>query len=114
MKVTKLYTGNDGKSYFEDMQIEYEYPHQLGKHSKIFPTTGLLFRDFDAHLFFDWHNAPQHQYIIYLEGEVEVRASGGEIRIFKSGDILFATDLTGEGHATRTLTKGRSVIIVSG
>ncbi len=30
---------------------------------------------------------------IYLEGEVEVQASGGETKIFKPGDILLAKDM---------------------
>lgn len=54
---------------------------------------------------------PTYNNIIYLEGEVEVEASGGEKRIFKVGDVLFATDLSGEGHVTRTLSKGRSIIV---
>lgn len=70
-----------------------------------------MFRDFEKGAIFDWHTAPQPQYIIYLEGEVEVEASDGEKKIFKPGDVLFATDLTGKGHITRTLAKGRSVIV---
>jgi uncharacterized cupin superfamily protein len=62
---------------------------------------------------FDWHTAPQPQYIIYLEGEVEVETSGGEKRTFKPGDILFATDLKGQGHITRTLSKGKSLVITT-
>ena len=73
----------------------------------------MMFRDFEKGSSFDWHTAPQPQYIIYLEGEVEVEASGGEKRTFSPGDVLFATDLTGKGHITRTLTKGRSAIVIT-
>ena len=55
--------------------------------------------------------AKQKQYIIYLQGKVLVKTSGGESRVFKSGDILLANDLSGQGHITTTLTKGRSLIV---
>lgn len=72
-----------------------------------------MFRDFEPDMVYEMHNAPQPQYIIYLEGEVEVIASGGETRRFKPGDVLFATDTTGEGHVSRMLTNGRSVIVTT-
>ena len=63
---------------------------------------------------FNWHTAPQPQYIVYLDGEVEVEVSGGEKRVFKAGDVLLANDLHGMGHVTRTITHGRSLIITAG
>ena len=114
MKYTCLYTGDDQKSYFKDVDVECENVHPLGKYSNHFPVKVMLFRDFEKGSLFDWHNAPQPQYIVYLEGEVEVEASGGESRIFRQCDILFATDVTGKGHITKTLSKGRSAIVVTG
>lgn len=113
MKITKLYSGADGKSYFMEMDCGHATEHPLGLYSKKYPASGLMFRDFEAGLGFDWHNAPQPQYIVYLEGEVEVEASGGEKRKFSPGDVLFATDLTGKGHITRTLTKGKSIVVTT-
>jgi hypothetical protein len=113
MKFTKLYTSHDNKSYFEEIDAGVATTQPLGRYSKKYSCTGMMFRDFEKGSSFDWHTAPQPQYIIYLEGEVEVETSGGEKRIFKSGDILFATDLTGKGHITRTLTKGRSVVVTT-
>lgn len=113
MTYITLFTAEDDKSYFreDDPGVLTEQP--LGYYSKVFPTRGLLFRTFKAGEKYDWHNAPQPQYIIYLEGKVEVEASGGEKRIFSSGDVLFATDLRGKGHITKTLTDGRSLIVTT-
>ena len=44
---------------------------------------------------------------------VEVEANGGEKRLSQKGDVLFANDLTGKGHITRTLTDGKSIIITT-
>jgi quercetin dioxygenase-like cupin family protein len=111
MKFVKLYTGEDNESYFEDVAVDVETIEPLGYYSKKYSATGMIFRSFEKGLQFDWHNAPRPQYIIYLDGEVEVETSRSEKRIFKSGDVLLASDLTGKGHITRTLTEGRSVII---
>jgi hypothetical protein len=114
MKIIKLYSEeNDGKSYFIEMDCGHDTMHALGVYSKKYPSTGIMFRDFEPGSVFDWHNAPQPQYIIYLEGQVEVEASGGEKRIFNPGDVLFATDLAGKGHITRTLTKGKSIVVTT-
>lgn len=113
MKFIKLYTGEDNKSYFAIVDAGVETIQSLGNYSKKYPVKEIMFRDFEQGALFDWHTAPQPQYIIYLEGEVEVAASGGEKKIFKPGDVLFATDLIGKGHVTRTLTKGRSIIVTA-
>ena len=113
MKFTKLYTGDDQKSYFQEVEVDIGSIQPLGNYSKPISTTGMMLRDFKQGSEFDWHNAPQPQYIIYLEGEMEVVASGGETRTFRPGDILLASDLTGEGHISRTLTDGKSVIVTT-
>ncbi len=113
MIITKLYTGDDGKSHFTNVECGHETLRQLGWYSKKFSSSGIIFRDFEPGLIYEMHNAPQPQYIIYLEGEVEVTASGGETKRFKPGDVLFATDTTGEGHISKMLTKGRSVIVTT-
>lgn len=113
MKITKLYTGKDDKSYFSEIDCECTIRQELGFYSKKNPATGLIFRDFIEGAVFERHNAPQPQYIIYLEGRVEIESSSGEKRIFGPGDVLFATDTDGEGHTTKILSKGRAVIITT-
>lgn len=113
MKYIELYTDDDMKSYFKEIQVDAETSQPLGNYSKKYSVKNMIFREFEKGASFDWHTAPQPQYIVYLEGEVEVEASGGEKRTFKPGEVLFATDLVGEGHITRTLTKGRSIIVTT-
>lgn len=111
MKFIKLISKEDQKSYFEEVTADCNTIQPLGHYSQIYPVSGMIFREFEPGCFFDWHVAPREQYIIYLEGEVEVRASSGEIRVFKPGDILLAADLKGKGHTSKTLTKGKSLVI---
>lgn len=111
MKIIKLYTGEDSDSYFAELDTGPTTLEKLGEYSTKFPVTNMMFRTFEPGAVYDWHNAPQPQYIIYLEGEVEIETSRGERQIFQSGDVLFATDLTGKGHVTKTLSQGRSIIV---
>jgi len=111
MQITKLITKEDNKSYFVDIEIENKHEHPLGQYTERLPASSITFREFKPGANFDWHTAPQIQYIIYLSGEVEVQTSGGETRVFKAGDILLAADLTGQGHITKTLTAGTSIIV---
>ena len=113
MNYVLLYTGEDGESYFKDVTVPPDSEQPLGKYSKEFPISHMTFREFKPGASYDLHNAPRPQYIVYLSGEVEVITSLGDKRIFKQGDILYATDVAGAGHITRTLTSGRSLIIVA-
>lgn len=113
MTITELYTGNDQQSHFREIEIMAETQQELGMYSQIFSTSGFMLRRFNSGATYDWHTAPQRQYIIYLEGEVEIEIGSGEKRRFKAGDILLANDLTGKGHITRTLTAGKSVILTT-
>ena len=112
-KYTTLFAGLDNKSYFKEDTPIYSTKEPLGLYSKKIKVNGILFRMFEPGSEFNWHTAPQPQYIVYLDGEVEVEASGGEKRIFRQGDVLFATDTTGKGHITRTLTAGNSIVITT-
>ena len=58
-------------------------------------TTGIQFRRTPPGSFSDWHNAPRRQYVITLEGQMEIGLGDGTKRIFNPGDVLLADDRTG-------------------
>ncbi len=111
MKITKIYTSADERSCFTTVDTGEATMQALGLCSIKYPVTALVFRDTVAGTETGWHNPHVPQYIIYLEGELEVEAGNGEKRIFKPGDILLAADLTGPGHVTRVLSKGKTLMI---
>jgi hypothetical protein len=111
MKIIKLYTGKDNKSYFEEIAIPLAQRQELGLYSAKVAVENLYFRETTPNAVFEWHNAPCAQYIIYLEGKVEVLASGGETRHFGPGDILLATDLEGQGHVSKVINPGKSIVV---
>lgn len=104
MKITRLYTGSDGESHFEDIEIAYTSSAPIGKLSDWQPVTRLAFRETGADYDYDWHVAPRRQYIILLDGHIEVEVSDGTRREFTGGDVLLVEDTTGRGHRTRELS----------
>jgi hypothetical protein len=103
MKVTRIYTGPDGESHFDDIEIRLEDAGEIGRLSQRYPATGIVFRENDADYNYDWHTPPQRQYVIVLDGEIEIEVSDGTKRRFHGGDIFLAEDMTGRGHKTRVV-----------
>ncbi|MDQ7826451.1 MAG: hypothetical protein RDV48_26855 [Candidatus Eremiobacteraeota bacterium] len=100
MKILRLYTGDDGESHFEDCEIPME-TGPLGKFSAAQNTKSVMFLVLNS--YYDYHNAPQRQYVIFLDGAVEIEVADGSKRIIQAGEILLAEDTTGHGHITRSL-----------
>ena len=114
VEITRLYTGPDGQSHFEETEIPLEDAGEIGRLSKLFPATGIIFRQNTPDYDYDWHNAPRKQYIIMLDGEVEIEVGDGSKRRFRGGDILLAEDTDGHGHRSRIINNQprRSIFVV--
>jgi hypothetical protein len=111
--VTRIYSDNNGDSHFEDVEIELREKGNVGRLSDILPTKEIIFREVEPSYDWNFHTAPQKQYIILLDGEIEIETSLGEIRRFNAGEVLLVEDTTGKGHKTRNIRpiKRRSIFI---
>ena len=97
--ITRLYTGEDGQSHFEELDMDAgEYPW-----GELRTATGVMFRYDEPGKFIDWHVAPRRQFIITLSGVVEIGLGDGSLRRFGAGNVMLADDLTGQGHTTRAV-----------
>ena len=98
MQFCRLYTGDDGKSHFEDLDQKEGSKYFLGDQA----ATALVFKNdvlrSDLHAY---HNAPRRQWCITLSGSVEIGLSDGTKRIFGPGDVFLAEDVTGQGHTAK-------------
>lgn len=114
MKAVRIYTKQDGKSAFEDFDIPISGAGEIGNLSKEYPVTGIIFRETDGEYDYNWHNAPRRQFILMLNGQVDITSGEGETRRFTTGDILLAEDTTGQGHISRAVDGGsrKSVFVV--
>jgi len=101
MKITRLYTGDDGESHFEDIEIRLQDTGSTSRQSEHMKATGIYFVETDGTLDIHWRNAPRQQYVVILEGGLEMDVGDGTKRQFGLGDIFLAEDITGRGHNTR-------------
>jgi hypothetical protein len=106
VKVTRLYTGADGKTHVE----EYEVPLKAqGRGTELSDAVGvhdLQFRRTNQDYNLDWHPAPRRQYVVTLSGESEIELDGGRKIRLGPGHILLAEDTTGQGHISRAVGTG--------
>ncbi len=99
--VTRIYSDEKGESHFEDIEIPLQHAGDIGSLSEALSAKSIIFREVIPSYDYDFHNAPQRQYIILLDGEIEIETSLGEVRRFGAGNILLVEDTTGKGHRTK-------------
>ena len=103
MLITRVYTGSDGKSHFEDVEIELLDKGPMGSISSLWSAKGVLFRKVSGDYDLDFHNAPRRQFVVNLTGAVEIEVGDGTKRQLGPGSILLAEDTEGQGHISRSI-----------
>lgn len=113
MHYTRLYSDENGDSFFEHVEVPLHDQGVIGYLSGNFDVKSLQFRLNEADYDWDFHNAPARQFIILLDGEVEITTSSGETRRFSGGDVLLVEDTNGKGHRTKNVKQQirRSVFV---
>jgi hypothetical protein len=103
VKVTRLYTGSDGKTKVEELTIPLT-PRDGGSDvSGSVALTSLQVRRTNQNYFLDWHPASRRQLVVTLTGESEIELEGGRKIRLAPGHILLAEDTTGQGHISRAI-----------
>ncbi len=114
MKVTRLYTGKDNETHFGELDYELFDAGDIGKLSERILAKEIIFRETDGSYNYDFHPVPQKQFIVLLDGEIEIENGFGETRKFKAGEILLVEDTAGRGHKTKSIDgKTRRSIFVT-
>ena len=103
MKITRLYTGRDNHSYFEDIEVPLDPKGPLGLFSEPVGAKAVFFREIPPGYVYPWHNVVCREYVVTLDGQAEIEAGSGEKRRFVKGDVLLAEDIVGKGHQTRAI-----------
>ena len=113
MKVTRIYTGDDQQSHFEDLELPLAAT-DLGQVSAPVPASAAFFRhSAGGPPVYDFHVAPRRQFVIHLAGRVAIECGDGTTREFGVGDILLADDTPGQGHISRELEGPRFQVFVA-
>lgn len=103
VKVTRLYTGTDGKTHVEEYEVPLKAQGRGTDLSEAVGVRDLQFRRTNQDYNLDWHPAPRRQYVVTLSGESEIELDGGRKIRLGPGHILLAEDTTGQGHISRAV-----------
>ena len=100
--MTRVYAGENGESHFDEVFYPLTDGGPIGHLSERVGVKEVLFRKVPAG-YNDLHTAPAKQYVVLLDGGVEIETSLGEKRKFQQGDVLLMEDTTGKGHRSSNL-----------
>jgi hypothetical protein len=103
MRIHNLYADAAGETHFRDIEVEWAEERNFSKLSARLPATGIIFRETSADYDLDWHPAPRRQYIINLDGAVQITASDGESRTIGAGEVVLVEDTSGKGHLSKSV-----------
>jgi hypothetical protein len=106
MKYIRLHADRDGESHFEQATLElneadYRPPAPLAFLSHMFPSDGLQFLRLPPGWKAESISPPSREFVICLQGQLELTASDGEKRTFGPGDRVLVEDMHGKGHGIR-------------
>ena len=114
MTITRVYAGADGESHFGERECPLRDAGEIGRLSEPVAAKSVIFRRNSADYDYDWHVAPRRQFIVLLDGAIDIETSDGARRTFRGGDVLLLEDTTGRGYRTRNVAarERRSLFIV--
>ena len=78
MIISKIYTDTQEETHFDEVDIPLFDNGDIGMLSEKLNATGIIFRETPPDYDFAWHQTPQKQYVIILDGDVEFTVSDGE------------------------------------
>ena len=123
MAFVRLYTGPDGESHFEDLDIPYDIT-DLSPDSKTWSSSSLrpgLTQDHSLSGIFtpktkgvifgrqqkgpvrEIHSTPHRHYYVGVAGMGEIEVGSGEVRRLGPADVWLLEDTRGKGHITRVV-----------
>ncbi|WP_447636532.1 hypothetical protein [Flavobacterium microcysteis] len=112
--ITRIFSDKNGDTQFEDVRIPLQESGTIGFLSEAQKVGTIAFRKVAESYDYDFHNAQARQYIVLLDGSIEIETSLGDKRIFKSGEVLLVEDVSGKGHKTKNiLPQIRSSIFIT-
>lgn len=112
----RLYADEKGESHFEELEVslapvDFAPPAEPLNIAQFFPAVQSLWVG-ASH---GWggevpHPSPRRQVFCTMQGEYQVTASDGSVRLFPMGSVLLLEDTTGKGHSTRIISSEDALV----
>jgi hypothetical protein len=93
-----LEAGPDGRSRFREVVVPLEEAKPKLFLSSAMPGGSVVLRESPPGYTMDFHASVSSQWTFVLSGALEIGLPDGTCRIFRAGDVLYATDVTPPGR----------------
>jgi quercetin dioxygenase-like cupin family protein len=106
MQYIRLFADEKGETHFEPVALElseadYRPPAPPMFVSHAYQADALQFVRIPSGWVGEHIHPPKHQFLLCLEGQLEIMASDGEKRTFGPGAAVLMEDTSGKGHRSR-------------
>jgi hypothetical protein len=118
MGTYRIYTGEDGHSHIEEIEIGGDLlpMTDLGPDHRpvtdVIAARGLHLHRTAPPYYNAFHLQPVRRFIVVLEGQIEIGVKDGTSRRFNPGDVTLREDMTGSGHYSRVTSATPAVTAV--
>ncbi len=118
MDYVRIWADDDGESHFGEVVLDHTIsPSEPGVAelwiSEAVPVEDVQFVTVKAGAQDpDWHRGPRRQFVVFLDGWVEITVSDGEVRRLPAGSTVLVDDLHGRGHVTEHEPGNRRVLLL--
>lgn len=112
MRVVHIFTGADGKSHLEELEVPEAVTSRGSTKTEQLPATGVIFRQAPS-MELDFHPTLRRQFVVGVTGRLEIECGDGTTAVIGPGDVLLADDTTGQGHISRELDGPRRSIQIA-
>ncbi|MCP3950788.1 MAG: hypothetical protein GY697_01000, partial [Desulfobacterales bacterium] len=104
VEISKIKADSSGETHFSTEKVKWIYWFNNGRRTPETAVTSLQFYHLRKGLNLGLHPAPRKQFLLILQGTLEIEASSGERRQFSPGSILLVTDIAGtRGHKSTVI-----------
>jgi hypothetical protein len=107
-----LYTDTDGIAKFREEEISLPGGSPKAMLSELYPSAGFQVRYSPPGVSSDFHCTTTAQWLVVLNGQMEIGLQDGSARLFKAGDHFFSNDLLPEGAVFDRSVHGHSSRVV--
>ena len=88
----ELYTGEDGRARFRDRSLPLAEGTPMTRLSTLAPSSGWQFRRSPVGFASDVHCTTAPQWLVVLQGQMEIGLQDGSTRVFGPGQCFYSND----------------------
>jgi hypothetical protein len=115
MQISRVVTGSDGRSHFEDEELAFETQGPGAEVSAPIAVRSAVFRRSSPEsdeATMPFHTTHQRLLVVKLTGRIQIEVGDGSSRVFGPGSVHFLEDESGEGHRGRVLSDDSLTLIL--